>query len=67
MCLRPNDLEPFRHAQGHPDSSSNDLAHQVHPDHLQKPFGLLWNLLGPPGAVLEPHVVHGKPGKVQKF
>ena len=33
MCLRPNDLEPFRHTQGHPDSSSSNLAHQVHPDH----------------------------------
>ena len=56
MCLRPNDLGPFRHAQGCPDSSKCNLIHQVHPDHLQKPFGSLQILLGPFGAVLEPHV-----------
>ena len=34
-CLRPNDLETFRHVQGHPDSPSYVQAPQVHPDHLQ--------------------------------
>ena len=32
-CLRPSDLEPFRHAQGHLVTYSYDLAHQVRPDH----------------------------------
>ena len=34
-CLRPNDLETFRHAQGCPDSPSYIQPPQVHPDHLQ--------------------------------
>ena len=34
-CLRPNHLETFRHALGHPDSPSYVLAPQVCPDHLQ--------------------------------
>ena len=34
-CLRPNDLETFRHAQGCPDSSSYTQTPQVHPDHLR--------------------------------
>ena len=35
MCLRPNDLETFRHAQGCPDSPSYVQPPQVRPDHLQ--------------------------------
>ena len=34
-CLRPNDLDTFRHAQGHPDSSSYTQTPQVHPGHLR--------------------------------
>ena len=36
-CLRPNDLETFRHAQGCPDSSSYTQTPQAHPDHLGSP------------------------------
>ena len=36
-CLRPNDLDTFRHAQGHPDSSNYIQTPQVHPDHLRSP------------------------------
>ena len=99
MCLRPNDLETFRHAQGCPDSSSCDLAHQVHPDHPKTAknhedginWAEYWNYslhvrrestldhqlttTIPPllktktklWAVLEPDVMHRKPGKVQRF
>ena len=34
-CLRPNGLVTFRHAQGHPDSSSYTQTPQAHPDHLR--------------------------------
>ena len=36
-CLRPNDLDMFRHTQGHPDSSSYTQTPQVHPDHPGSP------------------------------
>ena len=35
MCLRPNDLDTFRHTQGRPDSSSYTQTSQVCPDHLR--------------------------------
>ena len=37
-CLRPNDLDMFRHAQGCPDSSNYIQTSQVHPDHLRSPW-----------------------------